>query len=469
MGRVKASIFRAYDVRGEYPFELNEEAAYKIAAACAFLHPGVKKLVVSRDPRLSSPSLANAVIKAFVEAGKEVVDIGVSPDPLFYFSIFHYRLDGGIMVSGSHNPKNQNGLSISVKKAGENISQDLIKGDLEEIKKIVMSGRENRPAKKRGKVVALDPSADYIDRAAGKINLKRPLKIIIDSGNGACGFLPEKVFKKLGCQVETLYGEFDGNFPNHMPNPYEEKNVEEIKKRVVETGADLGFAYDSDGDRVAPIDGRGRLIGGDFCLLMLARQALKKEKGPIVHCMRASKALLDEMERRGVKTYFSVSHHNAIIRKIVEKKAVFGGEITYHFLFPRDFYLCDDAVFSSLKMAAIASEQSDFAEYIDDLPRYFASPEISIGLPDNEKFQIIENLQRYLEKNGYDFIGIDGARINFPRGWALARASNTEPKIKCRFEGETAEDLKEIEIKSLNIFKEAGIPVREKTRKELGL
>jgi len=466
---INPNIFRAYDIRGIYPNDLNDEVARRIIFAYSSFYPWTKKIVVARDPRLSSPSLAKAVIDALVKTSKEVIDIGIAPDPLFYFSIFHYKLDGGIMISGSHNPKEYNGLTLHIRKPGKKISEDVIEEDLEKIKKLIFKGEKLKTVKKQGKITKFAPVKAYVNYVITKVSLKRPLKIIIDSGNGACGFLPEKVFKKLGCQVQTLYGEFNGNFPHHLPDPYEEKNLRDIKKAVIKRKADMGFAYDADGDRVGVIDNRGRVVSGDFCLLMLARQALQKKKGPIVHDMRVSKAFLDEMKKKGAKTYFSVSHHSAIINKILEKKAVFGGEITLHFLFPLDYYLCDEAIFASLKLAEIASGCKDFAQYIDSLPRYSASLEIFIDSTDEEKFKIIENLKKYLREKNYDFVDVDGARINFPCGWALARAANTTPIIKCRFEGETKEDLIEIEKKALEIFKKVGIPITKKTYQELGL
>lgn len=466
--KIDSSIFRAYDIRGVYPGELSAEAASRIALAYGSLYPEAKKIVVARDPRLSSPYLTKAIIESLLALGKQVVNLGIAPDPLFYFSIFHNHLDGGIMVSGSHNPKEHNGLTLHVRKPGKKTTEDLIGEDLEIIKKLVVDNKKIKIGGKGGGVVISDPAEDYIGYITKKAVLKRPLKIVIDSGNGSVGFLAEKVFKELGCKVKTIYGEFDGKFPHHMPDPYEDENIKDIKKMVLEERADLGFAYDSDGDRVAVIDNLGRVVEGDFCLLILARQALLKKKGPVVHDMRVSKAFLDEMAKMGVKTYFSISHHNAVINKIIETGAVFGGEITLHFLFPLDYYLCDDAIFASLKLAEIASGHQNFAGHIDKLPRYHASPEVFIDTPDKKKFKIIKNLQKYLRKNKYDFIDIDGARINFPHGWALARAANTTPIIKCRFEGDTKENLVEIEKKALRIFQEVGIPINEKIYRELG-
>ncbi len=466
---IAPSIFRAYDIRGIYPEQLNETVAWRVARTIAEFYPKPQKLVVACDPRLSSPSLLKAVINAFLESGKEVINIGIAPDPLFYFTIFHYNYDGGIMISGSHNPKEYNGITLNIRKSAKGKPGDIIQEELEKIKERVLEKREFESSTKRGSVKEFDPTEDYINYVASRVKLKRQLKIIIDSANGSCGYLPEKVFKKLGCEVKTLYADFDGTFPNHPPDPYKKENLKDIEEKVLKEKADIGFAFDADGDRVAPIDNKGRQVLGDACLLMLARHVLKKKKGPIVHCMRASKTLLDEMAREDVKTYFSVSHHSAIIKKIIEVGAVFGGEITYHLFFPLDYYLYDDALFASLKLAEITSQYENFSQYIDNLPSYQASPEVFIEFPDEKKFKIIANLQEYLRKNSYDFIDIDGARINFHNGWALIRASNTGPFLKCRFEGETRKNLLEIEKKSLEIFQKAGVPITKKIYQELDL
>jgi phosphomannomutase/phosphoglucomutase len=456
--KINPTIFRAYDIRGIYPDDLNTEVAYRISRAFVKLFPHVKKLVLAYDPRLSSPFLAKSIKRGFLEENKEVIDIGIAPDSLFYFSIFHYGFDGGIMISGSHNPKNYNGLTLTVKES-KNKVKDVIEKDLEKIKELVLYYKF-KPSKRKGKIKKFNPENDYINYVVSKINLKRKLKIVIDTGNGSCGYLPEKIFKRLGCEAETIYAEFDGNFPHHLPDPYEEENLKDLKEKVLSKKADLGFAFDADGDRVGPIDNKGRSVGGDICLLLLSLQAIQKKKGPIVHDMRVSKAFLDEMKRRKIKTYFSVCHHNAIIDKVIKTKAVFGGETTLHFLFPLEYYLCDDAIFASLKISEIASHYKDFSSYLDFLlkrHRYYTSPEIFIPVKEEEKFKIIKKIIKYLKENNYNFIGIDGARINFKNGWALIRASNTSPFIKCRFEGKTKNDLLKIKKETKEILEKFGL------------
>lgn len=464
---INPEIFRAYDIRGIYPRDFNEEAISRITRAYLHLWPKVKRIVVSHDSRLSSPSLAKAVIREIVESGREVIYMGISPDSLFYFSLFRYRFDGGFQISGSHNDKRYNGLSLSVKKKEE--PADIIKKDLERIKNLVVSGRKikvKKLSKGKGRIIKKSFAKEYIDYVSKRVKLKRPLKIVIDSGNGSEGFLPERLFKKLGSEVKTIYGDFDGNFPHHLPNPYDPKNLKDLIKEVKKEKADIGFAFDSDGDRVTPVDDKGRIVTGDQCMIMLSRQEIERKKGPIVHCMRASLAFLDDMKKRGVKTYFSVSHHSAVIKKIKKVKAVFGGEITYHFLFPLDYYLCDDALFASVKIAQVVSSHYPVSRYIDSFPHYYASPEIFIPSTDEEKFEAVERLKRALKKRGIKFVAIDGARIDWENGWALFRASNTEPLIKCRFEGKTKKDLDEIKKKALSFLKGAKIKIDKETEKK---
>lgn len=461
---IKDNIFRGYDIRGVYPAELNENAVYYTTAAFCELYPQAKKIALARDPRPSSPVLWEAAKKAFLEYGRDIIDLGIAPDPLWYFSIFHYNYDGGLMITGSHNPPDQNGLTYHARQDIDSASEELMGETLQTLrhKAQELESKGKIQTIKNGSLINFDPTDDYIDYIASKIQLKRPLKIVLDSGNGSCGYLPEKLFKKLGCQTITVNGDFNGTFPNHLPDPYLPETRKILGEKVKECGADIGFAYDTDGDRVAISDSQGRAANGDDTLLMLARDAVTRKKGVVVHCVRVSKAFIDDMKQLGATTVFSVSHHNAIRANVKKYNAVFGGEITFHYAFPLDYYLVDDAVFASVELAKVASSFDNFAAYVDSLPHYFASPELNIECDDEIKFNIIANLQEYLRKNHYNFIDVDGARINFDHGWALARCSNTAPLIKCKFEGETLADLKEIEQKALQIFKNCGIPINSK-------
>ncbi|MCK4968442.1 MAG: phosphomannomutase, partial [Candidatus Aenigmarchaeota archaeon] len=281
------SIFRAYDIRGIYPNDLDDKIAYDVGVAYSNKFVDVNEVVVGRDCRISSPKLHDSLVLGFMDSGKTVIDIGVVPTPVFYFAIMNLKINGGIMITGSHNPKNYNGLKIQRENAIP------VTGDtgIYEMEEMIKKGNFKKQNKK-GIVKKKEIVSDYIDYVSKIPKLKRPLKIILDCGNGACGNIPEKVFKKLGCDVETLFAKPDGNFPNHQPDPHDEKTMKTLQKRVVETNADCGFAYDGDGDRIGVVDEKGNVVSGDFILMMLARQALDAKKGAVIFEVRSSRSLL---------------------------------------------------------------------------------------------------------------------------------------------------------------------------------
>jgi phosphomannomutase/phosphoglucomutase len=462
--KFNSTIFRTYDIRGIYPGDFDREFVYNLGLAYANLFPKAEKVVVARDVRDSGEELKRCLIDGLLDGGLNVFEIEeIVPTPLMSFSICYYQLGGGIMITASHNPKQWNGFKIQL--------FDALQVTKEKLDKVEQWITDNKVKKreKRGQVQKLNPTDDYINYLISKIKLKRSLKVILDPGNGSCNYLPEKIFSRLGCQVKTLFGEFNDSFPNHLPDPYHEENLEDLKREVSQEKTDIGFGYDGDGDRLGVIDGRGRLVSGDDCLTILAREALKVKRGPVICEVRTSQAFLEDIKKNGGWTEFSVCYHTAVLEKIVETKAVFGGETTGHFYFPLDYYLYDDAIFASLKVAQIVSEQEDFAAYLDNLSHYYISPEVFIDYPDESKKQAVERFINLLKNKGCNFIDIDGARINFDNGWALARFSNTSPMIKIRFEGRTKEDLIKIEKEVIALMAEADIKLSEKNLQELGL
>ena len=446
------SIFRAYDIRGIYPNDLDDKIAYDVGVAYSNKFVDVNEVVVGRDCRISSPKLHDSLVLGFMDSGKTVIDIGVVPTPVFYFAIMNLKINGGIMITGSHNPKNYNGLKIQRENAIP------VTGDtgIYEMEEMIKKGNFKKQNKK-GIVKKKEIVSDYIDYVSKIPKLKRPLKIILDCGNGACGNIPEKVFKKLGCDVETLFAKPDGNFPNHQPDPHDEKTMKTLQKRVVETNADCGFAYDGDGDRIGVVDEKGNVVSGDFILMMLARQALEKKKGNVIFEVRSSRSLLSDVKNNGGIPHITRAGHSFILDEIVKRKAVFGGELSGHMYFPYCYYNYDDGIFASLKVAEIVSGIDSLSKYVESLPREVASPEITVECADDKKFKVIDEFKQYLTDNNYDFLGIDGARINFKHGWALARASNTTPHIKCRFEADTKEHLDEIKQEVSGVLEKFGI------------
>lgn len=454
---INPHAFKAYDVRGVYPEDVNEDVAYKTGLAYANFLKDAKKIVVGVDYRHSSPALKKALIEGLTDGGKDVVDIGEVPTPILYFGIAHYKNDGGIEITASHNSGEYNGIKLQKEGAmpiyGENgifdIRDAVLNNDL------VVAENKGSITKQEGVV------DEYIDYLVSKVELKRPLKIVIDSGNGACGFIPEKIFKKLGCEVETIFGEPDGDFPNHIADPYREENMQDLKKKVLETGADIGIAFDGDGDRVGLIDKKGRIASGEHQLMLLYRRVLSEMKGKVVMEVRTSKVALNDIENHGGEPVMAVAGHAYVLDSVFQEGAVFGGETTGHIYFPKHYYDYDDGLFTAIKLAEVVAENENFEDYLDTLPVAFASKEYFVDCPDEKKSERMGALADYLKENEYDFLDIDGVRINFPNGWALARPSNTTPHIKCRMEGDTPEDLIEIETNAKELFAKFGINIEE--------
>ncbi len=462
--KIDETIFRRYDIRGIYPKEFGQKDAYKIGLAFANLYPDLKKILVGGDTRKATPELKEAVKRGLIDGGKKVIDAGITITPVLFFAVCHYNFDGGIVVTASHLGGEYNGIKIVFKNAHPTEPDDY-----EKIKEAIVNDQLIKAPILGKEEKSIDAENDYINYLLRKIKLKKSLKIIIDSGNGAARYLPEKIFKKLGCEAETIYGEADDSYPNHTADPYHEENMQDLKRKVIERKADLGIAYDGDGDRMGIIDNKGNIIDGNDQLMMFSKDALSVKKGPIVVDARASLALIEEVQKAGQQIYLTVGYHSAVLEKIIEKGGVFGGETTSHFYFPLDYYLIDDGVFASLKATKIASETEDFSGYIKSLPRYFASKEIFISFPDEKKYIAVDDFVKLVKKKKLDVNDVDGARINFENGWGIIRPSNTSPFIKIKFEGKTKKDLVEVTKKSVSLMSEAGIELSKENKKDLKL
>jgi len=447
------NVFRAYDIRGLAGKELTSDLAYRIGAAYGtFMGEHIHEVVVGYDHRHSSPSLKSALIRGLRATGLDVIDVGCVPTPVLYFAIAHYKRAGGIEVTASHNTKEYNGFKLQKEKAHPIYAEN----GLYKIRDIALSGKFNL-SKKKTDVHKEDVINSYIDHLSRITCLSRPLKVVIDCGNGVCGSIPQRIFERLGCKVITIYGEPDGDFPNHIADPHDESTLVDLKKAVVEHGADLGIAYDGDGDRFGVIDRKGRIISGDNLVMMLARKVLKRNRGPVVVEVRSSLAMLEDIKEHGGVPIISKAGHAYVLDEVFKNDAVFGGEITGHMYMPLKYYDYDDGMFLSLMMAEVVSEVYDFCGYVDSLPKYFASREYAVPFDDDIKFDVIRRIVTNLKRSGYDVLAIDGARVNFEDGWALVRASNTAPQVKCRFEGRTPEALERIKAEMKGILKKYGI------------
>ena len=448
--KISSYIFREYDIRGKVGDELSEEAVNAIGKAYGTIikRNGGKKVVCGRDGRNSSPVLQEALINGILSTGIDVVNIGICPTPVMYFSLFTLEnVDGGIQVTGSHNPPEFNGFKICIGK------ETIFGPQIQKIREIIENENfENG----KGKVEEVNIIEDYIEYICKNVNIKKPLKIILDPGNGVCGLTAPEIFKRLGCKVECIFCEVDGNFPNHFPDPVVPDNLKVLRQKVLESNADVGFGYDGDGDRIGVIDEKGNIIWGDQLLIIFAKDLLKKHKGAkIIGEVKCSRVLYQTIEKFGGIPIMWKTGHSLIKNKMKEEKAILAGEMSGHLFFADKWFGFDDGVYTSVRLVEILSQnEKRLSEYLKDIPKLFSTPEIRKECPDEIKFKVVEKLVKKFKEDGFNVVDIDGARIEFEEGWALVRASNTQPVLVLRFEAESEEFLKKLQNKVYKALEE---------------
>ena len=443
--KVNSEIFRAYDIRGIVDEALTEEGIFQIGKAIGshILSEGRSSILTARDGRISGPRLLNKFQKGVMSSGCNVVDIGEVPTPLLYFSTFKTNISDGVMLTGSHNPKNYNGLKIVINKRSMTS---------EKIKKIKSMIEEESFMDGSGKLTSLDIKDDYLKELQEKIKINSEMKVCLDCGNGVGGVIAPHAFKLLGLDVIELYSEVNGNFPNHHPDPSNPKNLKDLQKKVLETNSDLGIALDGDGDRVGLVDNKGNIIFPDAYMMLLAEDLLrKKSKGSIVFDVKCSTNLEKIIKNFNGTPVMSRTGHSYIKSKIIETNALLGGEMSGHIFFNDDWYGFDDAIYSALRMIEVLSKNKLTPhEVFNSYPKHFSTPEINLEVPEEIKFKIIDELKTLINSSGYMLIDIDGIRLENENSWGLVRASNTSPNLVLRFEGKTESDLLEIK----NYFKQ---------------
>jgi len=432
------SIFREYDIRGIADEDLTDDVVQAIGRAYGTMlqRDGKTRINLGRDCRLSSERIGAALTRGLLAAGIKVTDIGLCTTPLLYYSIHKLDKEGGVMVTGSHNPPEFNGMKLCV-------GTSTLHGDqIQEVRRVIESGDL---AGGVGAVDNYDIIPDYLEELSGKFNFKRKMKVVVDCGNGTGGLVGPELFRRLGCEVVELYCDVDGSFPNHHPDPTVEKNLVELQKMVVDTGADLGLAYDGDADRIGAVDEQGGIIWGDKLLLLYAREILARKPGAtIISEVKASTTLYDDIRAHGGNPVMWKTGHSLIKAKMKETGAELAGELSGHMFFKDGYYGFDDAVYASCRLIDIAaSSDVPLTAMLADVPKTVSTPEIRVDCPDEEKFPLIERLKERLSKD-HEIIDVDGVRVVFPDGWALARASNTQPVLVLRFEALTEERLNEM-------------------------
>ncbi len=442
------AIFRQYDIRGLAETDLTDDVVCSIGKAFGTIirRAELKKIALGTDVRLSSHRLKDALSEGILSTGCDVIDVGVVPTPVLYFSIFHYLTDGGIMITGSHNPKEYNGFKLCK-------GETTIYGDeIQDLKKII---EKKDFIKGKGSIESKDPVDAYIELLKTKVKIERPLKIIVDPGNGTAGPIARKLFKDLGCEVECIYCEPDGNFPNHLPDPTVPEYIVDLIRLVKGEKADLGIGYDGDGDRIGVIDENGNIIWGDKLLALFSKEILEKKKGlPIIFEVKCSQGLVEFIESHGGVPIMWKTGHSLIKAKMKEEDSPLAGEMSGHMFFKDNYYGYDDAIFASLRLLQIISKTDEpLSKLASEIPYYHSTPEIRVDCSDETKFGIVEKVRDYFKKN-YDVIDIDGVRVLFGDGWGLVRASNTQPVLVLRFEAKTEERLEEIKKIVLNKLRE---------------
>ena len=438
---IQASIFRAYDIRGVVGDTLNKHVATLIGRAIAAenLARGETNIAVARDGRLSGPDMLDALIAGLRAGGCDVVNVGQVPTPVLYFAASTLPgVTSGVMVTGSHNPPDYNGFKIML--AGETLSGDAIT-DL--YRRIV----ENDLSEGSGSFVEKDVSEAYLARIVSDITLKRPMKVVVDTGNGVAGELAPKLMKQLGCEVVPLFTDIDGNFPNHHPDPGDPANMQDLIRVVAETTADLGLGFDGDGDRVGVITPQGELIYPDRLMMAYAQDVLSRVPGGrVIFDVKCSGNLAKVINKHGGEAEMWQTGHSLIKARMKETGAPLAGEMSGHIFFAERWYGFDDGLYAAARLLEILAQQPmDADEFFAQYPQDPSTPEINIEVSDEKKFKVVERLIAEGEFGEGKRTTIDGLRVDYEDGWGLCRVSNTSPKLVTRYEGKTEAALQRIQ------------------------
>ena len=441
------ALFREYDIRGIVGQELTEPIAERIGRAFATIgrERGAKTVSVGRDGRASSPALRASLIRGLRAGGLNVIDIGICPTPVLYFSLFTLPVDGGVMITGSHNASEYNGFKVC-------LGKDALHGeDIQHLRKVMEGERFSSGSGTLSEHPILPDYLAYLKRSFSTVKAER-LHVVIDCGNGAAGLAAEQALGQMGCRVTGLFCEVDGRFPNHHPDPTVVENLQDLIKKVQEMGADVGIGYDGDADRIGAVDEKGNILWGDRLMVIFSRDILKDRPGStILSEVKASQSLYDDIEQHGGRPIMWKTGHSLIKAKMKAESAVLAGEMSGHMFFADRYFGYDDAIYASCRLVEILSKSNKrLSSLTADLPHTAVTPEIRVDCPDQLKFELVKQVKAKLvdqAKAGRpigpagltikDVVTIDGIRAIFEDGWGLIRASNTQPALVLRFEAST--------------------------------
>ena len=448
------AIFKAYDIRGIADKDLTDDIVEKIGLAIGTLsiRANENNFVVGQDGRISSNRISNALISGLKKSGCFVVDIGEVATPILYFATKITTAKSGVMITASHNPKEYNGFKIV-------ISDNPVYGEkIQEIYNII---QKEDFIYKNGGINKADIYPSYLNSILKDVKLARPLKVVIDCGNGIAGKFAPEICKKLGCEVSELFCQIDGTFPNHHPNPSDINTLKSLRKEVLDKKADIGMAFDGDGDRIGIIDNKANVIFPDEIMILIVRDMFKQKShsnNNFIYDIKCSKTIIDDTKKNGGNTIISRSGHSFIKEKIKKHSAVFAGEMSGHLFFNDRWHGFDDALYSAARILEIISKSKEsIYNILKKQPKYFNTPEIIINFGSANKIKnIINSLSNNIPKDAI-LETIDGLKLNYDFGWGLIRASNTTCSLVLRFEGTTEENLAKIKIEFSNWFTKAGV------------
>jgi phosphomannomutase/phosphoglucomutase len=451
---VNPHIFREYDIRGTVDRDLTPGVVELLGKGIGtrLRRSGKDRFVLGRDNRLSSPAFREAMVNGLLATGVHVVDLGLVPTPLLYFALHTLGPDGGVMITGSHNPPEFNGFKVAFGKStiwGESI---------QEIRHIIDSGEFFTGS---GTLTFHDIAAPYREKLLELISLDRPLRVAVDGGSGTGGMIAPAVLRDLGCEVTELYCTPDGSYPGHFPDPTIPSNLEELIEVVREKKLDMGVAYDGDSDRIGVVDDRGNILWGDQLLIIYAREILQRGPATVIFEVKCSQNLAVDILEHGGKPVMWKTGHSLIKEKMKEEKAALAGEMSGHIFFADEYYGYDDAIYATLRLLRImAASRTPLSGMLDNVPPTLSTPEIRVDCPDGEKFAVVGEIAGIFRER-HDVIDVDGVRVTYPDGWSLLRASNTQPVLVLRFEALTKERLhviKEEMLAELRRFSFIGLP-----------
>jgi phosphomannomutase/phosphoglucomutase len=434
---MKKHIFREYDIRGVIGEDLQLEDAYQIGRGLGAFYTSRQetRITLGRDCRLTSPTLHYQLSRGLLESGIDIIDIGVCPTPLVYFSLQNFGLSAGVMITGSHNPGDYNGFKICSR------GSTIFGKDLQEVRAII---EEERFVTGQGKVEARDIIKPYEEYCLKNIHITKPLKVIIDAGNGTGGVIAVPILRAMGHEVVELFCDMDGRFPNHHPDPTVEENLKDLFRAVQEPGVDIGLAFDGDADRLGAVildKGKPRVLWGDELMILFSREILEKHPGScIIGEVKCSQNLYDDIEKHGGRPIMWKAGHSLIKSKMKQEHALLAGEMSGHLFFADRYFGYDDAIYAGLRLleivARLAAKNRTVADDLSTLPKTYATPEIRYDCEEEKKFAMVEGAKNWLSAR-HEVNDTDGVRVRFADGWGLIRASNTQPVLVLRAEAQS--------------------------------